>query len=245
MENVPGILTIGDGIIYEQIREDFSTIGYRIECRIINMEEYGIPQSRKRAIFVGTNSSKEIPWPAQSRSKTAKDQYDFFIQTLGVVTIYDALSDLPWPMGRFFAHRANSQMRGPRNRDVLCDTAFTLRVRGDEFGMCEKPAQSAFVPGPLPAVEYALRSPTNEFQEYIRHSPPKWIKPSPRVPVNKEPVSWLEGTRRLAIREQARLQTFPDWFTFYGSEYRQSSQIGNAVPPLFAKTLFDALLQSL
>lgn len=43
--------------------------------------------------------------------------------------------------------------------------------------------------------------------------------------------------RRLVVREAARLQSFPDWFEFTGTEIKQFNQIGNAVPPLFAYQL--------
>ncbi|MGL4375035.1 MAG: DNA cytosine methyltransferase, partial [Microcoleaceae cyanobacterium] len=51
--------------------------------------------------------------------------------------------------------------------------------------------------------------------------------------------------RRLTVREGARLQSFPDWFTFHGSENSQFNQIGNAVPPLLAKSLAIAVKQYL
>src|ERR1700676_3192026 len=236
MENVPGITNIGQGVILQQIKQDFASIGYQVECEIINMERYGIPQARRRAIFVGTRFKCRISWPDETHAREHNQGCnDLFAPKAPIVTIRDALGDLPWPLGRYFAHRANSQMRGPRNRCVVTDTAFTLRVRGDEFAMCEEPASGAFVPGPLPDVEFDYRQPENQFQEMMRRPPPGWITLATVPNATEKPRRWLRGTRKLAIREQARLQTFPDWFEFSGSPYRQASQIGNAVPPLFAR----------
>jgi DNA (cytosine-5)-methyltransferase 1 len=51
--------------------------------------------------------------------------------------------------------------------------------------------------------------------------------------------------RRLSVREGARLQSFPDWFAFCGTEGEQFNQIGNAVPPLLAKAIATAILDQL
>ena len=60
MENVQGIITIGDGIVLKQIYEAFEALGYKLTHKVINMADYGVPQARKRTIFVGNRLNKEF-----------------------------------------------------------------------------------------------------------------------------------------------------------------------------------------
>jgi len=58
---------------------------------------------------------------------------------------------------------------------------------------------------------------------------------------------WIhpEKDRAISIREAARLQTFPDSFVFCGSKDQQYQQVGNAVPPIMAKSIAKKLAKLL
>ena len=80
MENVPNILSIGKGAVKDTIIEDFSELGYTISYKVLTASDYGVPQNRRRAIFVGLYN-KEYPFPSPNVDKC--------------VTTWEALSDLP------------------------------------------------------------------------------------------------------------------------------------------------------
>lgn len=65
--------------------------------------------------------------------------------------------------------------------------------------------------------------------------------------VNVRKSMWIHPTlnRAISVREAARLQTFPDSFVFYGSKDKQYQQVGNAVPPIMAKSIAKKLVQIL
>ena len=52
-ENVKGILSLGGGAVVKRIMSDFEAVGYRVERFLVNMADYGVPQTRQRVIFIG------------------------------------------------------------------------------------------------------------------------------------------------------------------------------------------------
>lgn len=70
-ENVKGLLSIEDGKVFEMIKSDFenlrdkdgNTIGYKVDARILNAAEYGVPQARERVVIIGNRIGVENPYP--------------------------------------------------------------------------------------------------------------------------------------------------------------------------------------
>ena len=58
-ENVKGILSLGEGKVFENILKDFSEAGYRVHYQLVNMADHGVPQLRKRVLILGTR--KDLP----------------------------------------------------------------------------------------------------------------------------------------------------------------------------------------
>lgn len=63
-ENVSGLLNFNNGFIFEEIKESFRKIGYKVEHHLLDAVNYGVPQHRKRVFIVGRKRSKEIGHPA-------------------------------------------------------------------------------------------------------------------------------------------------------------------------------------
>lgn len=89
-----------------------------------------------------------------------------------------------------------------------------------------------------------------KINNYLGNRPLQWDRPSPTIMGRGSrtggPVIHPHPNRhrRLTVRECARLQSFPDDFEFFGCKSSQYAQVGNAVPPLFAFRLAQAVLES-
>ena len=76
-ENVEGILSMDNGEVVKQIIEEFSNLGYKMEYKVLNAADYGVPQLRKRVIFIGNRIGVENIFPepilTPENYKTVKD----------------------------------------------------------------------------------------------------------------------------------------------------------------------------
>ncbi|MBP5784398.1 MAG: DNA (cytosine-5-)-methyltransferase, partial [Methanobrevibacter sp.] len=65
-ENVKGLLSMDDGKVIKKIKDDFSSLGYYVEAKLLNAAEYGVPQQRERVVIIGNRINKSITYPAKT-----------------------------------------------------------------------------------------------------------------------------------------------------------------------------------
>ena len=63
MENVARLYTHNKGKTRNEIIKDFEKLGYNVDCNVLNSADYGVPQVRKRVIFIGTSANQKIEFP--------------------------------------------------------------------------------------------------------------------------------------------------------------------------------------
>lgn len=62
-ENVKGLLSMSNGKIIEMIINDFKSLGYEVEYRLLRASDYGVPQHRERVIIIGNRIGVKNPFP--------------------------------------------------------------------------------------------------------------------------------------------------------------------------------------
>ena len=184
LENVMG-LAYSNRDYLNILIEQFKTLGYIVECSIVNAENYGVPQKRQRLIVVGH-----------------KSKFSFPIPSLKKISVLDAIGDLIY--------------------SVAEDSKFLTPSMDNYIAKYEK-ASACTTPRDLhlskPSRTLTCKNLAGATGDMIR-------------------ILLEDGRRRrLSVKEAARLQSFPDWFSFEGSEASKFKQIGNSVPPLLAYSI--------
>lgn len=230
LENVPGLLTLYDGVAAKRIIKDFSELGYKVKPKVLYAPEYGVPQIRKRVFFVALlDSEKEFEFP-----EAILTENEF-------VTCEDAISDLDGledKMGDFeqeYTLDAKTQYQKimRRNSNKVYNHIATKHTEKTVKMISMVPEGKNYKALPE---EYRCQF---NFNEALTRYHSK--KPSRTIDTGHRTHFHYKYNRIPTVRENARLQSFPDDFIFYGNKSQQYKQVGNAVPPLLGYHLAKQL----
>ncbi len=223
IENVQGLLKSPE---FEEITKRATSMGFSVVAEVLNTADYGAPQTRKRTIILGWQSSKygdEINFPPRKTHSSVLKKEDL----PRWVTVEDVISDLPDPKG--------TEIRG-------CSPPLDLHFGRTPTAMSMERYKS--VPPGGNRFDLQKNAPHITPQCWINKKSGGtdlfgrlwWNRPSVTIRTEffkPEKGRYLhpEKNRPITHREAARLMGFPDDFKFVGSKIEIARQIGNAVPP--------------
>ena len=232
LENVPGMGTLYNGAIKEEIISRFTAMGYNVSTMVMCAADYGVPQMRKRLFFVGIKNDKfNFPKPTRTR-----DNY---------VTCGDALSDLHSredylgdEVDKYYTLPLSDYQKLMRsNQEILFNHVATNHTKLVKDVIALVPEGGNYKD--LPEGVGTSRKFNEAWTRY--HSK----KPSKTIDTGHRNHFHYKYNRVPTIRENARLQSFADDFIFYGTKTQQNRQVGNAVPPLLGQALAEQILMYL
>ncbi|MEQ1716334.1 MAG: DNA (cytosine-5-)-methyltransferase, partial [Hyphomicrobium sp.] len=263
IENVSGIATLDKGTMLQEIGKACNDAGYDIDCAELVAAQYGVPQLRWRMFFVCWRRDLKrrggFPLPNHGSSgigdlvpnRTLRQH-----ETEGFLTVFDAIGDLPPIQAGQYGDRYQKGSVTPFQRAMRAGAPDELHNHyAPKLSKQNLERIEHLKPGDdwrslphhlLPAgMQRALRKDhTRRFRRMRWEGVPRSIITRFRDPKSGEYIH-PDQTRTISIREAARIQSFPDWFVFEGSNTEQYDQVGNAVPPLLAKHLGRELAKML
>lgn len=263
-ENVPGLLSLGDGKVLDRILSEFKRLSYHVTVKILFAAHYGVPQERWRLILLGSRFGEIAPPPpthyALGRANfrggggilTFKLEESDKSRLLPAVTVADAIGDLPrLKMGE------GAEILGYTG-DPLSDYAREMR---NVHGVTYNHFAAKLSKQNVERMEYV--KPGGSWRDIPHHLLPKGMQRARKSDHTKRygrlRSDGLAGTiltkcdphwgavflpdqnRTLTVREAARFQSFPDSYQFLGSRVSQYEQVGNAVPVLMAKAIGNSI----
>lgn len=235
IENVPGMATMYNGQVKDEVLRRFDAMGYNIACKILKACDYGVPQMRKRLVFMGVRKDIGKPhFPEPLFGPETDRPYR---------TCRDAISDLPTRETELGENE--DSYNGP------AITEYQQLMRGDCSVLFNHVATNhkQFVKEIIALVpEGGNYKDLPEGVGESRKFHMAWTRlngnaPARTVDTGHRNLFHYELNRVPTVRESARIQSFPDNFVFKGTRTKQDRQVGNAVPPLLGQALAEELLK--
>ncbi|HOX38614.1 MAG TPA: DNA cytosine methyltransferase [Candidatus Brocadiia bacterium] len=245
MENVPQLLrTFEHGEIVEAAQQ----MGFTTVDAVLCAADYGVPQTRKRAFILGCNFKdpasvfppKRTHFPPKMKlSHAFSEEMDNYVSNPGVWrTVRDAISDLDEPDGTEVRNVASPyDLHFGRTPTELSKKRYSAIPRE---GMNRFDLQRRAPKLMPPCWIRKTKGGTDLFGRLWWDRPAFTIRTEFYKPEKGRYLHPVQH-RPITHREAARFQSFPDDFRFTGTKIEIARQIGNAVPPLLAARVADAV----
>ena len=231
IENVPGLVTLFNGRVKDDIINRFEAMNYNVSMKILCASDYGVPQNRKRVIIVGI--------------KKGEGNFKYPLKLTDKITCEMAISDLP-PLIDVLGDNIQTYISEPMNEYQKLMRKNSNFVYNHIASLHSDKVKNiiALVPdgGNYKDLPLEYRGTRNFHVAWTRFAS---NKPAPTIDTGHRHHFHYKYNRVPTVRECARLQSFPDNFIFFGNKTQQYRQVGNAVPPLMAKEIAVQLISLL
>jgi DNA (cytosine-5)-methyltransferase 1 len=260
-ENVVGMLSAAPGgtPIVERIRKAFDGAGYRTisdyNQAVFDMSEYGVPQRRRRVIIVGLREDSFDDVEVMLKTFHSRDEDDCMIPKHHMVTIRDAIGDLPklFPLKKHIRIKGRKiSHQGVTNGVTQHESRFHNSRDIETFRMLtEDLLDGTNLYNSIDAIKSLYTERTGKSANVHKYHVIRPEQPGNTIPAHLykdglRHIHWDPAQcRTITVREAACIQGFPRDFEYpvaMGAAYKM---IGNAVPPTFAKLLAEGLFQLL
>lgn len=232
-ENVEGFVSFQKGLIVKELEKRFKKLGYKTKFKILTASDYGVPQNRNRFFMVGNRLDIDFTFPNKHVKRVNVKQA---IGDLPLLNNGDIKEELPYKKGRcsLYAKTMRSGCSTSKQNFVSKNKDYVL----ERYKHIPMGGNWKAIPDEL-MTNYTDKSNCHSgIYKRLDQNKPSVVIANYR----KNMLIHPNQNRGLSVREAARLQSFPDSFIFKGSLMHIQQQIGNAVPPLLAKALFEQLI---
>ncbi len=236
IENVKGMKTLYGGAIKDEIVARFEKAGYVLpEPRILCSADYGVPQVRERLFFVGIRKDL-MPFDYPKPTHDPK-RYVTCEQAIGDLPSLDL--DLGQEQSPYTSPAASAYQKRMRRKSkgLLLNHVATRHTELVKSVIRLVPEGGNHKD--LPAGVGDSRKFNEAWTRYHSQRPSRTIDTGHRNHFH------YKFDRVPTVRENARLQSFPDDFQFMGTKTQQNRQVGNAVPPMLAEAIAREILKSI
>jgi len=226
IENVPGLLRLYEGKAKDEIIRLCDKMGYTCNYKLLYAPDFGIPQIRKRVFFVALK--KEFGTFEFPEATHKPEDY---------IGCKDAIGDLPdlgnnlgEPISEYNKKPFSQYQKLMRNGSKVLKNHIGTKHTNHVINVISQVPEGGNHKD-LPIGVGDSRKFNEAWTRYHSEKPSKTIDTGHR---NHFHYKW---NRVPSVRENARLQSFPDKFEFSGNKTQQYRQVGNAVPPILGKVL--------